>query len=297
VSATLLTAGLAGTLVAVGLLLIALGLTPQPTPPPGSVRSTRRWWRHPSDGSSAGAPAGGWRVWRWPVAAAVGLAGWALSGLPVAAPVLAVATLGVPVVLGATGQARADLTRAEALGEWTRRLGDILAVGVGLEQAIVTSTRTVPAPLAAPVGRLAARLQARWDTAVALRVFADELSDPTADLVVAALLLAQRRRGPGLAAALTGIATSVAEEVAARRRVEADRAKPRTTARWVTVVTLATLLMAATNTDYLTPYGTGVGQLVLALLALLYGVALWWMHRMATGPRPPRLLASGAGAR
>ena len=88
------------------------------------------------------------------------------------------------------------------------------------------------------VSALAARLAARWPTETALRAFADDLDDATGDLVVATLILGARRRGPGLARVLTAVADSVAEEVAMRRKVEAERAKPRTTARAVTLITL-----------------------------------------------------------
>jgi hypothetical protein len=52
--------------------------------------------------------------------------------------------------------------------------------------------------------------------------------------VAATLILGAHRRGPGLAAVLDDLAGTVAEEVRIRRGIEADRAKPRTTARWVT---------------------------------------------------------------
>ncbi len=91
-----------------------------------------------------------------------------------------------------------------------------------------------PGPDPAEVHRLVARLRARWVTEDALRAFADELDDSTGDLVAANLILGARRRGAGLASVLEGLAESVAADVRARRQVEADRAKPRATARWVT---------------------------------------------------------------
>ena len=77
---------------------------------------------------------------------------------------------------------------------------------------------------------------------------------------------ASQRRGSGLTRVLDGLAETVADEVRMRRQVEADRAKPRTTARAVTLITLVVLALLAFNTDYIAPYGTGLGQLVLALL-------------------------------
>lgn len=172
-----------------------------------------------------------WTGWRWPVALGAGMLAWLLTGWPVAAGIVAVTVIGLPVLLSIARVAAASIDRIEAVEEWTRRLSDVLTVGVGLEQAISATVRTCPAAIRPEVETLAARLAARWPTEVALRAFADDLDDAGADLVVATLLLAARRRGPGLAKVLAAAADSVAEEVAVRRRVEAERAKPRTTAR------------------------------------------------------------------
>jgi Flp pilus assembly protein TadB len=220
----------------------------------------------------------------------VGALAWLLTGLPVAGPIAALAVIGLPGLVSTSSEASRRIDRIEAVEEWARRLSDVLAVGVGIEQAIIVSVRTVPEAISPEVTRLGARLQARWDTETALRAFADDLDDPVGDLVVASLILAQRRRGPGLAGALTAIANSVGEEVAARRRVEADRAKPRTTARWVTIITLGTIAVGSLNTTYMAPYATPVGQLVLLAVAVAYAGALLWMRSLTLGAGSPRLL-------
>jgi len=130
----------------------------------------------------------------------------------------------------------------------------------------------------------------RWPAEDALRAFADDLADPTGDLVGAALILASRRRGPGLAAVLDGLAASVAAEVRARRSIETDRAKPRATARWVTIITLGVLGLLALNGTYLEPYSTPLGQLILAMLLSAYVGALLWLRQASTGRAPARFL-------
>ena len=109
---------------------------------------------------------------------------------------------------------------------------------------------------------------------------------------MASLILASRRRGPGVAAALTAIADSVGEEVAARRRIEADRAKPRTTARAVTAITLVIITAGLLNRGYTGPYGTLLGQVVLSATLGFFGAALWWMHSMTRTTRPARILSA-----
>ncbi len=237
-------------------------------------------------------PSWSWTALRLPVAAGVGAVAWALTGWPALGLGAATATIGLPAMARAGRNAEGQIDRVEAVEEWTRRLADVLAIGVGLEQAIQTAARTAPPPIAAEVATLSARLAARTPTETALRRFADDLDDPTADLVVASLILASRRRGPGVAGALTAIADSVGEEVAARRRIEADRAKPRTTARAVTVITLTIIAAGLLNRGYTGPYGTFLGQVVLSATLGFFGAALWWMHSMTRSTRPARLLAA-----
>jgi Flp pilus assembly protein TadB len=217
---------------------------------------------------------------------------WLLTGWPIAGLIVAAALLGLPVLLSTSRDAARAIDRVEALEEWARRLADVLVVGMGLEQAIATTVRTCPQDVQAQVSALSARLSARWPTESALRAFADDLDDASGDLIVATLILGARRRGPGLARVLTAGADSVAEEVAMRRKVEAERAKPRATARAVTVITLAVVAIGALNGTYLSPYRTPLGQLVLAAITLGFVGSLAWMRALTLPKRDPRFLGT-----
>ncbi|NNM48288.1 type II secretion system F family protein [Knoellia koreensis] len=205
------------------------------------------------------------------------------------------AVAGVPVLLSPPAST-ARIDRLEAMEEWTRSLAGVLTVGVGLEQALIATLRSTPAAIRPEVSRLVARLRARWSTEDALRAFADELDDATGDLVAANLILGARRRGAGLASILESLAESVAADVRARRQIEADRAKPRATARWVTIITVSVLAVLALTGSYIEPYGTPLGQALLALLLSLYVLTLVWMRRMATGAALPRFIGTPARA-
>jgi len=210
------------------------------------------------------------------------------------AVVLAPAVLaGLPVLLSAPAAA-AKINRIEAMEEWSRSLSGVLTVGIGLEEALIATLRSTPDPIRPEVGQLVARLRARWSTEQALRAFADDLDDATGDLIAANLILGARRRGAGLATVLESLAESVAADVRARRAVEADRAKPRATARWVTLITMAVLAVLALTGSYIKPYGTPLGQIILTFLLGLYVATLVWMRRMATGTPLPRFLNSTA---
>ncbi len=285
---TPLLAGLAGSLVAIGLVLAVVGFRRSAVTPPLPAAARRRPRRLATSG---------WARWRWTVAGAAGLVTWAISGWPVAGAVITATIVGLPVLFATGTVAARRIGRVEAIEEWTRRLSDILVAGVGLEQALTASLRTCPPALRAEVTALVARLSARWPTEQALRAFADDVDDAAADLVVAALVLASRRRGPGLARVLTAVADSVAEDVAVRRKVEAERAKPRTTARAVTLITLGAVAVGALNGTYLSPYAGPLGQLVLAVIATAFIGCLAWMRALTLSPPEPRFLTDRGAAR
>ena len=62
---------------------------------------------------------------------------------------------------------------------------------------------------------------------------------------------------------------------------------------------MGVLLILAFTGDYIAPYGTPVGQVVLVVLLLAYAGGLLWMRKMAEGQPLPRFLgpAARAGAR
>jgi tight adherence protein B len=221
-----------------------------------------------------------------------------LTGWIAAVVILPTAALGLPYLLSAP-PAEARIRRVEAMEEWTRSLAGVLGAGVGIEQALTATLRSTPEPIKPEVTALVARLRARWDTEVALRAFADDLDDVTGDLVASNLILAARRRNRSLASVLQGVAESVAEDVAARRRVEAGRAKPRGSARLVTAFSLGVLVILAFTGDYVEPYSSPVGQVVLIVLLMAYAAGLLWMRKMAEGKPLPRFLGpvARAGAR
>jgi len=280
---TALTAALAGGLVALGIFGIVIGLRPTNTPPREPTRQHRR--RGPTRRTRLLLLAGG----------ALGLVGWLITGWILALVIAPIAVIGLPILLSAP-PAATQIARLEAMEEWTRSLSGVLTVGIGLEQALVATLRSTPAPIADEVQRLVTRLRARWDTEKALRAFADELDDATGDLIAANLILGARRRGAGLASVLEGLAESVGADVRARRQVEADRAKPRATARWVTVISASVLVVLALSGTYVEPYRTPVGQVLLVLLLSAYVATLIWMRRMAAGKPLPRFLATRAVA-
>jgi Flp pilus assembly protein TadB len=278
-----LLAALAGALVVGGVLLGIYALTPRPAPPPRPARTGRliRWWR--------GLPA--WQRWSSLAALAIGVLVMVATGWVVAVPVLPAAVLGLPALLMVSSADR-QIARMDAIAEWTRNLAGVLTAGQGIEAAIQASLRSASDAIRPEVARLVGRMRSRWSTEQALRAFADDLDDATGDLVCAALILGAAKRGDGLARVLQDLAESVAADVRGRRQIEADRAKPRASARMVTLLSIGALVFFGLGGRFFAPYSTPLGQLILLVLLSCYGLLLWWLRRMAEIQPATRILGS-----
>jgi Flp pilus assembly protein TadB len=230
-------------------------------------------------------------------AAGVGLLIAVVTRWPVAALSGAALVYCWPRLFGGAGAARTAVARLEALATWTESLKDTIAGAVGLEQAIPA---TVPAasPLIQPqLIRLVGRLRAREPLADALLRFNADLDDPSAELAVGALILNAQLRGPGLKRTLAALAESAREELDVRRRIEAGRLKIRRGVQIVVGVTLGFVaVVASLNGDYLQPYDTPVGQLVLLVVAAFFAGGFLWLRSLSEFATPERLLPRPADA-
>ena len=91
------------------------------------------------------------------------------------------------------------------------------------------------------------------------------MDDAIADTVVTALQIADQRAVSDLGAMLAAVATSTRETVAMQLRINAARARTYRTAQLIAVIVAFFVgLLVLTNRDYMEPFGTVVGQLVLA---------------------------------
>lgn len=263
-----------------GLLTVALALAGRLPETPG------RRWRARLDARQ-------WEPSTVRVAAAVGagvLVG-TVTRWPVGAVLAAAAAWALPPLLGPDREHRRQVARTEAIAGWAEMLRDTLAAAAGLEQAILATASTAPGPIRTEVGDLAARIDQGQRLPDALRTFAAQLADPTADLVVASLVLAAERQARELGPLLGNLATAAREQATMRMRVAAGRARTRTSVR---VIVTATLAMAGglvlLNRGYLGPYDSVTGQLVLAAIGAGSAAAFAWLARMARIRRPTRFL-------
>lgn len=281
-TASPLLGGVLGALVGVGLFVIVAAWCGQLDRPVNVDRGGRR------------------RTWdRIGMRIGLGLAGAVaaavLTGWPVAMAGAGLLGWSIPTFMGVRGVRRQQLARAEAIAVWAEMLRDLLVSNAGLNEAIGKSARVAPEAIRPEVQALYVRAQ-RGDLSTALARFADDLADPVADIVVTALQIADRRAVSDLGSMLAAVSTSTRETVAMQLRVNAARARTYRTAQLIVVIVgffVGLLLLA--NRDYMEPFGTAVGQVVLTGAAALTGLSLWAMVALSRPAQSDRLLAVGTG--
>jgi len=194
-------------------------------------------------------------------------------------------------IFGGAAEERRAIERLEGLSGWTESLRDTIAGAVGLEQAI-PATAVNAAPVIRPsLNLLVDRLRVREPLPTALMKFADDLDDPSADLIIAALVLNARLRGPGLRDVLGALSESGREELDLRRRVEGSRRSTRRSVQIVVFVTFVVSgLLIVFNQQYLEPYDTPAGQMMLAVVIGLFALGVFWLRRLAGVEVPERFL-------
>jgi tight adherence protein B len=220
----------------------------------------------------------------------------ALTGWPVAALLAGVGALTLPKFFNGSKHRARQVARTEAIAGWTEMLRDTLSAAAGLEQAIVATAGVSPLPIRPEVMSLAIALESER-LVPALRKFANDLADPTGDLVVAALVLAAGHEARNLADLLGSLAAAARDQAAMQLRIDAGRARIRTSTN---VVIGSTLVFAfgliVLNRSYLHPFGTALGQVVLAIIGIIFGFSFWWLERMGRPSSPERFLVSVASS-
>ncbi|NLC98533.1 MAG: type II secretion system protein [Actinomycetales bacterium] len=260
-------------------LLIAVlrGWTPTPTSRANRFTGMARAVTHP-------------RL-RWAVLA--GVAVGVLTRWPVAVIAATALVWFWPLMFGAGKLTAHQIERLEALATWTENLRDSIAGSIGLEDAIRHSVGVAPETMRAPLQRLDGRMRAQIPLRSALAELAAEFDDAAADMVVAALILNANLRGRELASTLGSLAAAAREEVDMRRKVDVDSRKLRQEAIIIAAFTVVFGgVIAVFSREFMSPYATVFGQMVLALVMAVMATGLMLVRRAAMIEPPARFLAS-----
>lgn len=228
---------------------------------------------------------------RVPLGVLAGVVVLVVTGWLVAAAVITGLVLFWDRLFGSSRTEKAQLARLDGLATWTESLRDTVAGAVGLEQAIPATAHAASPTIAPQLFALSDRLRVRVPLPVALQRFADDLDDAGADLIIAALILNSRLRGPGLRQVLTSLATSARAELEMRSRVAAGRRATQRSVQIVVGVTIVFVLgLRLFNPTYVEPYGTPFGQVMLLFILGLFAAGIAWLRRLARFEAPERFL-------
>ncbi|QCX28296.1 type II secretion system F family protein [Nocardioides jishulii] len=278
-SPTLLMVVLLGAVVGVGLLLLVQSMSPAPV-----QRSVK-----------GGGPSLTERLAalgrRLPLGIGAGVLILVLTRWVVAAVAVAALVVFWNKLFGSSRTERAGLARLEGLATWTESLRDTVAGAIGLEQAIPATAHAAADSIRPQLLALSDRLRVRVPLPEALQRFADDMDDAGADLIIAALILNSRLRGPGLRQVLTSLAHAAREELEMRQRVNAGRRATQRSVQIVVGVTVAFVLgLRLLNPSYVEPYGTPFGQVMLVVILFFFGAGIFWLRRLSQFEAPERFL-------
>jgi Flp pilus assembly protein TadB len=214
-----------------------------------------------------------------------------LTHMVVAALAAAVIPYLVPALRLKNPQAGA-MARLEALVCWTEALRDALRTS-GLEDALRRVSQTASAAIGREMRHLVHNLDPKvgMSTGNALRVLADDLDDPSADAIIAPLVLAVEQQAKGLVDLLSALARAGRGELTMRGRIEAQRSPMYLQVRivvWFSLCLFAALMLVARG--YMSPFTTAFGEVVLALAIGAYASGLYIMLRLIRERPEPRLL-------
>ena len=214
-------------------------------------------------------------VSRWPVlAVAAGAAAWWLSGQE-------------------TQTQATAIERTEALATWAEMLRDATGTPRGIEGVLVTTASTAPTPIRPIVGRFADRLSYEPLDA-ALPGLADELDHPLGDQIIASIALSATSGAREIRAVLDDLAAAARDEARMLRRLEVSRERPRSDMRQViAIVALVIGGLSVAGRDYLQPYDSLGGQVVLAVAAIGWIGGFVWMARLGRVAGPQRFFQKG----
>jgi Flp pilus assembly protein TadB len=223
-----------------------------------------------------------------------GVGVWLLTGWPVLTLAAVIGGFLLPRAWFSRGDVRAQAARSEAVAEVAASLRDAVRGGLGVTEALGGLAAWGPPALRRELGELAAEAGV-LGLPEALGNFARRLGDPLADLLATTLALNHRLGGRNLAEVLDDLAAAIRAEAQTLRELRARQAQQRLSAKLVAAAPFAILLLIRqTNPDYLAPFGSVIGQGVLALAVLLVVAGYAAMVVLARPPAGTRLLPSGA---
>ena len=207
-------------------------------------------------------------------------------------------TAGAPLALY---RARAERRRAEAHDAWPRLIEEIRlltgSVGLSIPQALLDVGRRGPEPLRPAFAAAEREWRMTTDFGRTSLVLANQLADPTADVVCETLLVAHEVGGADLEARLAALAEDRADDLRHRKDARAAQAGVRFARRFVLAVPIGMALCGLSIGTGRRAYATFLGQ-VLVVFGIAVIAACWlWAGRLLRLPSEDRVFRPSVSSR
>ena len=283
-----------GALVGLGLLVCVLAFRPRPpkeeTDKQESKQLSLRRFR--AKGTRAEARlALARRALQLSLAGGFGIAGWFVTGWPVAAILGAVAGFVGPQVMRAPRARRAVADEIEAYSQWTEQVRDLVRASGSLFEAVTLSADNAPARLRPHVVNMAT-VARTLGLPRALDWFAAEMRSPFADRIVLGMKIAWDS-GARVTEAFDSTARGMRNEVELRRRNEVANSRAWTQVMAILFVTFISVsFMFVFNRGFFDPFGTLIGQVILLSVGVLIFGNVFWVLKLSASNLPARLLSA-----
>ena len=220
-----------------------------------------------------------------------GMLALAITAVPFVALLAALGAGSAPVLVVRRREAAARRAVRDAWPDAVDQLLSSVRAGLSLPEAIADLGRVGPLPLRASFARFADDHRVTGAFGAALDALQDDLADPVADRVCAALRLAREVGGTDLGAVLSALSAMLREESRIRGEIAARQSWTVSAARLAVAAPWLTLAILGTRPEAARAYATAAGALVLAVAAGLSVAAYVAMRRIGRMPTDERMAA------
>lgn len=226
------------------------------------------------------------------LAAAVvaGIAVLLVTAVPVVAVMAALVAGPAPIML----LRRRANQRAKALRRaWPDAVDGLVSAvraGMSLPAAVCALAEKGPEPLRASFGRFASEYLATGSFGQALDLLQQDMADPIADRVVAALQIAREVGGTDLGSVLRSLSTLLREDARTRGDIEAKQSWTVNAARLAVAAPWITLALLCTRPEAVRAYSSMTGALILLVAGAMSVAAYRVMLAIGRLPSEARMV-------
>ena len=218
------------------------------------------------------------------VALAGGAVTLAVTSVPMASLVAAVACAWIPILVVRRRQRRLRDARRAAWPEAVDTLVSGVRAGLSLPEGLADLSRRGPSALRPAFETFEVELHSRGTLAAALDRLQTRLSDPVADQVISVVRMADEVGGSSLGSVLRALSASLRQDAAVRAEIAARQSWTVVSARVAVAAPWLTLALLCTRPESAAAYRSLSGAVIVAVTAALSLAAYLLMLRIARLP-------------